>query len=140
LYLCTLYGSIVQLDRISDFGSEGWGFESSWGHQRIDEAANSGFNIFDTQSCLHEIVVKKMLTRDDSPGSDILTLYPQRINEINPPLTQSCLHEIVVKKMLTRDDSPGSDILTLYPQRINEINPPYLLNSNQAGWSLKLIL
>ena len=25
-------GSVVQLDRISDFGSEGWGFESSLGH------------------------------------------------------------------------------------------------------------
>ena len=26
------YGPVVQLDRISDFGSEGWGFESSLGH------------------------------------------------------------------------------------------------------------
>ena len=26
------FGSVVQLDRISDFGSEGWGFESSLGH------------------------------------------------------------------------------------------------------------
>lgn len=25
-------GLVVQLDRISDFGSEGWGFESSLGH------------------------------------------------------------------------------------------------------------
>ena len=25
-------GSVVQLDRISDFGSEGWGFESSLSH------------------------------------------------------------------------------------------------------------
>ena len=25
-------GPVVQLDRISDFGSEGWGFESSRGH------------------------------------------------------------------------------------------------------------
>ncbi len=25
-------GRVVQLDRISDFGSEGWGFESSRGH------------------------------------------------------------------------------------------------------------
>ena len=33
-------GPVVQLDRISDFGSEGWGFESSLGHylfsQNID--------------------------------------------------------------------------------------------------------
>ena len=28
-------GSVVQLDRISDFGSEGWGFESSLGHKKI---------------------------------------------------------------------------------------------------------
>ena len=27
-------GSVVQLDRISDFGSEGWGFESSLGHKK----------------------------------------------------------------------------------------------------------
>ena len=27
-----LHGPVVQLDRISDFGSEGWGFESSLGH------------------------------------------------------------------------------------------------------------
>src|SRR5690554_1949635 len=27
-----LIGPVVQLDRISDFGSEGWGFESSPGH------------------------------------------------------------------------------------------------------------
>ena len=26
-------GRVVQLDRISDFGSEGWGFESSRGHE-----------------------------------------------------------------------------------------------------------
>ncbi len=26
-------GRVVQLDRISDFGSEGWGFESSRGHR-----------------------------------------------------------------------------------------------------------
>ena len=25
-------GSVVQLDRMSDFGSDGWGFESSLGH------------------------------------------------------------------------------------------------------------
>jgi hypothetical protein len=27
------HGPVVQLDRISDFGSEGWGFESSLGHE-----------------------------------------------------------------------------------------------------------
>ena len=27
-------GPVVQLDRISDFGSEGWGFESSLGHNK----------------------------------------------------------------------------------------------------------
>ena len=26
-------GLVVQLDRISDFGSEGWGFESLRGHE-----------------------------------------------------------------------------------------------------------
>ncbi len=27
-------GCVVQLDRISDFGSEGWGFESLRGHKK----------------------------------------------------------------------------------------------------------
>ena len=27
-------GCVVQLDRISDFGSEGWGFESLRGHAK----------------------------------------------------------------------------------------------------------
>lgn len=31
-------GSVVQLDRISDSGSEGWGFESLRGHKKIKEA------------------------------------------------------------------------------------------------------
>ena len=33
-------GSVVQLDRISDFGSEGWGFESSLGHEYIKKNWN----------------------------------------------------------------------------------------------------
>lgn len=40
-------GSVVQLDRISDFGSEGWGFESSRGHKnkgkKRPDAKASGF-------------------------------------------------------------------------------------------------
>ena len=33
-------GRVVQLDRIPDFGSGGWGFESSRGHQRIQGQRN----------------------------------------------------------------------------------------------------
>ena len=34
-------GCVVQLDRISDFGSEGWGFESLRGHEmRINKNLN----------------------------------------------------------------------------------------------------
>ncbi len=32
--ITTKKGSVVQLDRISDFGSEGWGFESLPGHKK----------------------------------------------------------------------------------------------------------
>ncbi len=34
LYLCGSIGSVVQLDRISDFGSDGWGFEPLPGHKQ----------------------------------------------------------------------------------------------------------
>jgi hypothetical protein len=33
-YYKSIYGRVVQLDRISDFGSEGWGFEPLRGHKR----------------------------------------------------------------------------------------------------------
>lgn len=37
--LCSIFfsnnGCVVQLDRISDFGSEGWGFEPLRGHKKI---------------------------------------------------------------------------------------------------------
>jgi len=32
-YFVLKKGCVVQLDRISDFGSEGWGFESLRGHE-----------------------------------------------------------------------------------------------------------
>lgn len=34
IYIFIKNGCVVQLDRISDFGSEGWGFESSRGHNK----------------------------------------------------------------------------------------------------------
>ncbi len=43
MYLC-IPGRVVQLDRISDFGSEGWGFESSRGHQ--DERSSNWETFF----------------------------------------------------------------------------------------------
>ena len=36
------HGPVVQLDRISDFGSEGWGFESSLGHNCFFLFINAG--------------------------------------------------------------------------------------------------
>ncbi len=41
-------GSIAQLNRASDYGSEGWGFESLWDHGlKSEEASNRGlFFIF----------------------------------------------------------------------------------------------
>ena len=41
-------GPVVQLDRISDFGSEGWGFESSLGHQEKKAHRMVGFFNFGT--------------------------------------------------------------------------------------------
>ena len=34
LFFLKKIGCVVQLDRISDFGSEGWGFESLRGHKK----------------------------------------------------------------------------------------------------------
>ena len=45
-------GSVVQLDRISDFGSEGWGFESSLGH----------FLSLNKIKTLHILLICKVLT------------------------------------------------------------------------------
>lgn len=39
-------GSVVQLDRISDSGSEGWGFESLRGHKKKKEANFASFFFF----------------------------------------------------------------------------------------------
>ncbi len=35
LYLCTKLGPVAQLDRVSDYGSEGWGFDSSLVHKIV---------------------------------------------------------------------------------------------------------
>ena len=35
IYLPKNNGLVVQLDRISDFGSDGWGFESLRGHKNL---------------------------------------------------------------------------------------------------------
>tara|TARA_B100001564_G_scaffold178170_1_gene149742 strand:- start:2525 stop:2689 length:165 start_codon:yes stop_codon:yes gene_type:complete len=43
------YGPVVQLDRISDFGSEGWRFESFLGHLK--------YNIFSIEQYLIKILV-----------------------------------------------------------------------------------
>ena len=32
-YLCSANGSVAQLNRASDYGSEGWGFDSLRGHR-----------------------------------------------------------------------------------------------------------
>ncbi len=39
-------GCVVQLDRISDFGSEGWGFESLRGHSKGKVTFISDFSLF----------------------------------------------------------------------------------------------
>gem|GEM_PF-2570520 len=39
-------GCVVQLDRISDFGSEGWGFESLRGHSKGKVTFISDFSFF----------------------------------------------------------------------------------------------
>ena len=70
-------GSVVQLDRISDFGSEGWGFESSLGHlflllffitrlnaQTIVSKTELPFSVYETSGL--EIINDNLVTINDS--------------------------------------------------------------------------
>ena len=70
-------GSVVQLDRISDFGSEGWGFESSLGHllifffliarldaQTIISKTELPISVYETSGL--EIIDKNLITINDS--------------------------------------------------------------------------
>ena len=70
-------GSVVQLDRISDFGSEGWGFESSLGHllllfffitrldaQTINSQTILPISVYETSGL--EIINDNLVTINDS--------------------------------------------------------------------------
>ena len=70
-------GSVVQLDRISDFGSEGWGFESSLGHlfifffviinleaQTIISEIELPISVYETSGL--EIINNNLITINDS--------------------------------------------------------------------------
>ena len=70
-------GSVVQLDRISDFGSEGWGFESSLGHllifffiitkldaQTIVSETELPISVYETSGL--EIINNNLVTLNDS--------------------------------------------------------------------------
>ena len=70
-------GSVVQLDRISDFGSEGWGFESSLGHlfifffviinleaQTIVSETELPISVYETSGL--EIINNNLITVNDS--------------------------------------------------------------------------
>ena len=71
-------GSVVQLDRISDFGSEGWGFESSLGHiflfffvfvtnlysQRVVSEIDLPKSVYETSGL--EIIDNSIITLNDS--------------------------------------------------------------------------
>ena len=70
-------GSVVQLDRISDFGSEGWGFESSLGHlfifffviinleaQTIVSEIELPISVYETSGL--EIINNNLITINDS--------------------------------------------------------------------------
>ena len=70
-------GSVVQLDRISDFGSEGWGFESSLGHlllfffiithldaQTVVSEIELPISVYETSGL--EIVNNNLITINDS--------------------------------------------------------------------------
>ena len=55
------FGSVVQLDRISDFGSEGWGFESSLGHKITLLICICFFSISHSQSIIEKVKLSKII-------------------------------------------------------------------------------
>ena len=56
------FGSVVQLDRISDFGSEGWGFESSLGHKITLLICICFFSISHSQSIIEKVKLSKIIS------------------------------------------------------------------------------
>ena len=56
------FGSVVQLDRISDFGSEGWGFESSLGHKITLLICICFFSISHSQSITEKVKLSKIIS------------------------------------------------------------------------------
>ena len=55
------FGSVVQLDRISDFGSEGWGFESSLSHKITFLICICFFSISHSQSIIEKVKLSKII-------------------------------------------------------------------------------
>ena len=85
-------GSVVQLDRISDFGSEGWGFESSLGHlfllffiitnleaQTIVSKIELPSSVYETSGL--EKVENNLITLNDSGNQPVL-YYLNEIGEV----------------------------------------------------------
>ena len=81
-------GSVVQLDRISDFGSEGWGFESSLGHllllfflitrldaQTINSQTILPISVYETSGL--EIINGNLVTINDSGNPSNLYYFNQ---------------------------------------------------------------
>ena len=81
-------GSVVQLDRISDFGSEGWGFESSLGHlillfflitrldaQTIISETELPISVYETSGL--EIINGNLVTINDSGNPSNLYYFNQ---------------------------------------------------------------
>ena len=56
------FGSVVQLDRISDFGSEGWGFESSLGHKIALLICIFFFSFSHSQTIIEKIKLSKIIS------------------------------------------------------------------------------
>ena len=56
------FGSVVQLDRISDFGSEGWGFESSLGRKITLLIFICFFSISHSQSITDKFKLSKIIS------------------------------------------------------------------------------
>ena len=55
-------GSVVQLDRISDFGSEGWGFESSLGHKITLLICIFFFSFSHSQTIIEKVKLSKIIS------------------------------------------------------------------------------
>ena len=93
-------GPVVQLDRISDFGSEGWGFESSLGHQEKKAHLKVGFFYFWTsETCFCEN--GNWRENDRKRSNFLFGIWSKEDGASNPPWVTTFFHKALIIKPIS---------------------------------------